>query len=66
MRSGMQTYFFLASYAYKSKVLVLGIVNKIRDPRSEIKSSPIRIPDPEGKKAPDPGSATLPHTNFEE
>jgi hypothetical protein len=30
MKSGMQTYFFLASYAFRSKVLV--IVKKIRDP----------------------------------
>jgi hypothetical protein len=29
------------------------------NPGSGKKSSPIRIPDPSGKKAPDPGSATL-------
>jgi hypothetical protein len=34
MKSGMQTYFFLAFYAFRSKVLVLVIpvVKKIRDP----------------------------------
>jgi hypothetical protein len=32
MKNGMQTYFFLASYAFRSKVLVLVIVKKIRDP----------------------------------
>jgi hypothetical protein len=31
MQSGMQTYFFLASYAFRSKVLALLIVKKIRD-----------------------------------
>jgi hypothetical protein len=31
MKSGKQTYFFLASYAFKSKVLTLVIVKKIRD-----------------------------------
>jgi hypothetical protein len=31
----------------------------IRDPGSGKNSSRIRIPDPGGKKAPDPGSATL-------
>jgi hypothetical protein len=50
MKSGMQTYVFLASYAFRSKVLVLVIVKKIREPRSGI------IPDPGGIKAPDPGS----------
>jgi hypothetical protein len=32
MKSGMQAYFFLASYVYRSKVLVLRIVKNIRDP----------------------------------
>jgi hypothetical protein len=32
MKSGMQTYFFLASYAFRNKILVLVIVKKIRDP----------------------------------
>jgi hypothetical protein len=32
MKSGMQTYFFLASYASRSKVLDIVIVKKIRDP----------------------------------
>jgi hypothetical protein len=36
MKSEMQTYFFLASYAYRSKVLVLVIVKKIRDPKKFI------------------------------
>jgi hypothetical protein len=54
MKSGMQTSFFLASYAFKSKILVLVIVEEIRDPGSRKKSS--RISDP---KAPDPGSGTL-------
>jgi hypothetical protein len=31
MNSGMQTCVFLASYAFRSKVLVLVIVQKIRD-----------------------------------
>jgi hypothetical protein len=43
----MQPYFFLAFYAFRSKVLVLVIVNKIQDPEKF-------IPDPGGKKAPDP------------
>jgi hypothetical protein len=30
MKGGMQTYFFLASYAFRSKVLVFVIVKKIR------------------------------------
>jgi hypothetical protein len=57
MKSGMQNYFFLAYYAFRSKVLVLVIVKKIRDPE---KNTPgIRIPYPGGKKASDPGSGTL-------
>jgi hypothetical protein len=40
MKVGMQTYFFLASYAFRSKVLV--IVKKIRDPGSGKNSSRIR------------------------
>jgi hypothetical protein len=32
VKSGMQTYFFLAAYAFRRKVLVLVIVKKIRDP----------------------------------
>jgi hypothetical protein len=32
MKSGMQTYFFFTSYAFRSKVSVLVIVGKIRDP----------------------------------
>jgi hypothetical protein len=56
-------HFFLSSYAFRSKVLVLVIVKKIRDPRSEIGDPRSRIrkkfiPDPEGKKAPDPGSGS--------
>jgi hypothetical protein len=62
MKSGMQTYFFLASYAYTSKVIVLVIVivKKIQDPRSRIRknSFQIRIPDLGVKKAPDPGSGS--------
>jgi hypothetical protein len=38
MKSGMQAYFFLASYNFRSKVFVFVIVKKIRDP------------DPGGKK----------------
>jgi hypothetical protein len=34
MKSRMQTYFFLASYAFWNKVLFLVIVKKIRDPGS--------------------------------
>jgi hypothetical protein len=39
MKSGMQTYFYLAFYAFRSKVLVLvtGIVKKIEDPETEIR-----------------------------
>jgi hypothetical protein len=48
MKSGMQTFFFLASYAFRNKLLVLIIVKKIRDP--EKNSSRIRIPVPRGKK----------------
>jgi hypothetical protein len=33
------------------------------DPRSGIRKNLFRIPDPRVKKAPDPGSATLPVTN---
>jgi hypothetical protein len=44
MKSGMQTYFFLASYAFRSKVLVLFIFKNIRDPETIH-----RIPDPGGK-----------------
>jgi hypothetical protein len=32
MESGMQTYFFIAFYGFRSKLLVLIIVKKIRDP----------------------------------
>jgi hypothetical protein len=48
----MPTYFFLASYAFRIKGLVIAIVKK--------------IPDPGGKKAHDPGSesATLSATTF--
>jgi hypothetical protein len=75
MKSGIQTYryFFLASYAFRSKVLVLVlvIVKKIRDPRSGIRKK--FIPDPGGKKQrildPDPQHCpqksllyTIPHT----
>jgi hypothetical protein len=57
MKSGMQTYFFLASYAFRSNVLVLVIVKKISDPGSGKNSS--RIPDPGGGlKAPGPGSGS--------
>jgi hypothetical protein len=37
---------------------------RIRDPGSGKNSSRIRIPDPGGKKAPDPGSATLGSTTL--
>jgi hypothetical protein len=37
VKSGMQTNFFLASYAFGSKVLVLAIVKKIGDPRCGIR-----------------------------
>jgi hypothetical protein len=42
IKSGRQTSFFLASYAFRNKVLV--IVKKIRDPRSGKNSSRIQIP----------------------
>jgi hypothetical protein len=48
IKSGMQTYFFLAANAFRSKV----IVKKIRVPRSGIRKK--FNPDPGGKKAPDP------------
>jgi hypothetical protein len=56
MKSGMQTYFFLASYAFRSKGLVLVIVKTIRDPRSGIRKKLIPDPDPGVKKQriPDP------------
>jgi hypothetical protein len=44
--------FVLASYAFRSKVLALVMVKK----RSGIRKK--FIPDPGGKKAPDPGSGT--------
>jgi hypothetical protein len=49
MNSGMQTFFFLASYGFMSKVLVLFIpvVKKIRDPENF-------FPDPGVIKAPVP------------
>jgi hypothetical protein len=55
--------FFLASYAFWSTVLVLFIVIKIRVPGSEIRDPDkfhpgIRIQNPGGKKAPDPGSGS--------
>jgi hypothetical protein len=46
MKSEMQTYLFLASYAFRSKVLVLVIVKMIRDPRSGIRKKFILDPDP--------------------
>jgi hypothetical protein len=56
MKSGKQTYFFLASYGFRSKVLVLVIVKKIQDPEKLLPDQ-----DPGGKKATDhgSGSATL-------
>jgi hypothetical protein len=45
----MQTYFFLAAYAFRSKVLVLVIGKKLRDPKKFIS-------DAGGKKTPGPGS----------
>jgi hypothetical protein len=54
----MQTYFFRASYAFRSEVILLVIVKKIRDPRSPKKFIPDQVgkraPDPVGKKATDP------------
>jgi hypothetical protein len=41
MKSGMRTYFFLASYAFRSKILVLVLVRKIRDLEKKF------IPDPD-------------------
>jgi hypothetical protein len=57
MKSGMQTYLFLA-YAFRSKFLVLVRVKKIRDPEKIHPGSGSRISDPGGKKAPDPGSVS--------
>jgi hypothetical protein len=68
LKSGMQTYFFLASFNYKSKVFVP--THSQKDPGSEIRKkihprSGSRIqgvkkaPDTRGKKAPDPGCGTL-------
>jgi hypothetical protein len=59
MKSGMQTYFFLDSYAFRTKVPVLVLVKKTWDPESEIRKKFIPDPDPWDKKAPDPGSATM-------
>jgi hypothetical protein len=53
MKSGMQTYFILVSYAFRSKVLILLIVKKIRDPekihpRSRgVKKDQVPDPDPQ-------------------
>jgi hypothetical protein len=52
MKSGMQTYFFLASYALRDNVLVLVVVKKIWEKF-------IPYPDFGVKRAPDAGSATL-------
>jgi hypothetical protein len=57
MKSGMQTSFFLASYGFRSKVLVLVIVKKIRI-RDSGSGKVILNPDPGGKKALDPGSGS--------
>jgi hypothetical protein len=56
MKSGMQTYFFLASFCFQAQRLSLsqkGPGSGIRDPGSKKKNGS-RIPDPGGKKAPDP------------
>jgi hypothetical protein len=60
MKSGMQTYFFLASYDFRTFLSL-----SQEDPGSEIWDPEkfIPDPDPEAKKAPDPGSATLPLAN---
>jgi hypothetical protein len=51
MKCGMQTYFFLVSYAFRSKVLGLVILKKIRDPV------------PGGKKVPDSDPQHCFHVN---
>jgi hypothetical protein len=57
-----KTNFFLAFYSFRSKFLKK-ISPKtypwIRDTRSGIRKNSSQLPDPGGKKAPDPGSATL-------
>jgi hypothetical protein len=54
MKSGMQIYFLLASYAFRSNVLV--IVKNIQDPEKIHPGYGTRI---QGvKKAPDPGSGS--------
>jgi hypothetical protein len=69
MKSGMQTYYFLASYVFKSKVLAFVIVKKIRDtdPGSGNNSSRIRIQGVKNRNQ-DPGfgSATLRDSNGKE
>jgi hypothetical protein len=52
MKSGMQTYFFLASYAFRSKVLVLVLVKK--DPGFRQNSFRIRIQGVKKHRIPDP------------
>jgi hypothetical protein len=51
MKSGTQTYVFLASYAFRSKILILVVVKKIRDPDKNSSRTPgvkkHRILDPE-------------------
>jgi hypothetical protein len=46
MKNGMQTYFFLVSYGFGSKVFVLVIHKKIWDPGPEIQDPRSRICDP--------------------
>jgi hypothetical protein len=64
IKSGMRTYryFFLASYryAFRSKVLVLVIVKKIRDPEKIYPGSGSRLQE----EKPGSGSATLPVRHF--
>jgi hypothetical protein len=53
MKRGMQTYFFSCFLCFQEQSLSHGQ----KDPGSGIRKQ--FIPDPEGKEAPDPGSATL-------
>jgi hypothetical protein len=65
MKSGLQTYFFLASFAFRSKFLVLIIVKNIWDPRSGIQDpekirhgTGPRIQEVKKHRIPDPGSGS--------
>jgi hypothetical protein len=60
VQSGMQTYFFLASYAFRSKGLVLvpGNTGSQKDPRSGKQIKFISDPDPRSRELKSTGSGS--------